>query len=1214
MAAATLVPANIYGVRSDVHDNVYYLDEQTVIYPAGAHLVLYNTENKSQRFISSGESNGKFTCMAVSPNRRYVAIAERAISEKDRPSLTVYDLQTLKKKKTLTLGDEDTQTQEFIGMAFAPDSKYLVTVGGTPDYTLHFWMWEKARGPIASFKCAPQPDMSVRTVTFHPQDATQVCVAGPNVFRLLRYVDNTIKQLPFHKLDCQSFLCQAWLSDERLVIGTDNGRVLLFDGNDQKAELHLYPEERKAAATASSTTTPQPPARVECFGVYSRGFVVGDSRGTVHVFERADEREFYRSIRRESLPSDLPALKQTVSHIALSPGEDAVVVSTDRMQLYRVNLVSADDGKADEGSMGFLIQPFHFSAITGVDVCVRKPLVATCSLDSSVRVWNYVDHTLDLCKFFGEEAYAVSMHPSGLQVLVGFSDKLRLMNLLMDDVRVCKEFNIRGCREVRFSHGGHLFAAVQGNIIQVFNSYTMENVGNMKGHNGKVRSLCWSHDDMRLVSCGLDGAIYEWSIQTFQRISENVLKSCSYTCNVMSADGKTVFAVGSDRTLKELNNCQIVHDVSSANKANPSEVVLTQVVVSNSGRAVIVSTAQGALRSMRLPLTNPAEWTSCAAHVGPVSKLRLSHDDQYLFSVGDDGTLTMFSLTDREGQSLKRDMESIWAEEVLIGKTDLEEKNNSVAELRTRVEELKMANEYQMRLKDMHATEKIKEVTDKLSHEIDLLKQQLEGVRIDKEKNDAQNEEQAAQVAESHQLELHELESQHAQKLLAEYEKNQELERHGRQIQAQGEEQLRQLDASKATALEELASVWQQRLDEKGSALDQARQDMTSLTRDYDETTRQIETDADREVLAIKNKYERQLKDERDTNLRLKGDNGILRNKLKGLSGEMEEHTKVRDEMDAEQKRLQSHIRALERDISTGKKEIEERDETIQDKEKRIYDLKKKNQELDKFKFVLDYKIKELKKQIEPREQEITEMKAQVSKMDQELATYHNINTSLNLQISELNSKLTAAVKESGSLRESSMGLRVLVSRFRSDLQVVAKSIQNPKALVTAVQGIHARYCSEDAQDPTMSLDEELQKEHNSQREYLERSIASLRHKLAKNEESHQADLTRVMKENVALIEELNNLRKELSGSQTMTKTLENTIRSTQRLAKVRGVAMDVSIDSRVETARDIDDVEQLQRIIQMQKDEIRRLRSSDARPASSGRLPALSASAVTLS
>ena len=53
----------------------------------------------------------------------------------------------------------------------------------------------------------------------------------------------------------------------------------------------------------------------------------------------------------------------------------------------------------------------------------------------------------------------------------------------------------------------------------------------------------------------------------------------------------------------------------------------------------------------------------------------------------------------------------------------------------------------------------------------------------------------------------------------------------------------------------------------------------------------------------------------------------------------------------------------------------------IQTKEKRIYDLKKKNQELEKFKFVLDYKIKELKKQIEPRENDIKAMKEQIQVM-----------------------------------------------------------------------------------------------------------------------------------------------------------------------------------------------------------------------------------------
>jgi predicted RNase H-like nuclease (RuvC/YqgF family) len=54
----------------------------------------------------------------------------------------------------------------------------------------------------------------------------------------------------------------------------------------------------------------------------------------------------------------------------------------------------------------------------------------------------------------------------------------------------------------------------------------------------------------------------------------------------------------------------------------------------------------------------------------------------------------------------------------------------------------------------------------------------------------------------------------------------------------------------------------------------------------------------------------------------------------------------------------------LEKDIGGLKREIRERDETIGDKERRIYELKKKNQELEKFKFVLDYKIKELKKQV----------------------------------------------------------------------------------------------------------------------------------------------------------------------------------------------------------------------------------------------------------
>ena len=55
---------------------------------------------------------------------------------------------------------------------------------------------------------------------------------------------------------------------------------------------------------------------------------------------------------------------------------------------------------------------------------------------------------LELYKVFAEEAYSIALHPSGLYILVGFSDKLRLMNLLIDDIRTFKEFTVRGCKEV----------------------------------------------------------------------------------------------------------------------------------------------------------------------------------------------------------------------------------------------------------------------------------------------------------------------------------------------------------------------------------------------------------------------------------------------------------------------------------------------------------------------------------------------------------------------------------------------------------------------------------------------------------------------------------------------------------------------------------------------------------------------------------------------
>ena len=65
--------------------------------------------------------------------------------------------------------------------------------------------------------------------------------------------------------------------------------------------------------------------------------------------------------------------------------------------------------------------------------------------------------------------------------------------------------------------------------------------------------------------------------------------------------------------------------------------------------------------------------------------------------------------------------------------------------------------------------------------------------------------------------------------------------------------------------------------------LDNAYDEKREQNKEFVEVRRQVEEDADRELLGMKNKYERKLKEEKESSIRLSGENGILRKKCKGL-------------------------------------------------------------------------------------------------------------------------------------------------------------------------------------------------------------------------------------------------------------------------------------------------------------------------------------------
>eukprot|EP01049_Picozoa_sp_SAG25_P000738 SAG25_NODE_27_length_21065_cov_19.427931_6_plen_457_part_00 len=421
-------------------------------------------------------------------------------------------------------------------------------------------------------------------------------------------------------------------------------------------------------------------------------------------------------------------------------------------------------------------------------------------------------------------------------MLVGFSDKLRLMNLLIDDIRPVKEFPIKACRECQFSNGGQCFAAVNASVILIFNTYTCDNISSLRGHSSKVRSIFWTHDDSKLVSAGLDGAVYEWKIKEFKRDGDrdNVLKSCQYTSVVASQDARSIFAVGSDKKLKEIVDSQ------TSKEFYCDDCCLTQVALSNTGRMLFAATSKGAVRSYKFPLTG--ECTPYEGHCGEVTRLRISFNDDYLFSVGEDACLYVWDIKDREGRVSKRERELLPpAEEILITKSDMEEKTQRTQELRRKVDELTMHNDYQLRLSELNFQDRLKEVNDKATADLQEAAANYDLLQAEKNDMEMDNEERIAALEEKQQDQLQQFEQQYQEKIMAEVERYSALQQEKELMNERWDEQNSLLVESHEQVVQQMTEEYESKLQALAEAVEQGKEDREDLIRQFEETKRQIE-------------------------------------------------------------------------------------------------------------------------------------------------------------------------------------------------------------------------------------------------------------------------------------------------------------------------------------------------------------------------------------
>lgn len=222
-----------------------------------------------------------------------------------------------------------------------------------------------------------------------------------------------------------------------------------------------------------------------------------------------------------------------IASMALNEAEDTVYIVTKQLQdnnknqsyytnqgqLLRGQINTADFKKqAIETKFNYVHAPYHKDYITGLDVCVRKQLVVTCSKDKTVHIWNYDTCQQEITHTFNDACLSVAFHPSGLHLLVATQDKVNMCNILSNQLNNFHQLQIQKCGEIKFAHGGHLFACVYDTKkIHVYNWYTADRnpLFSFDGHPQKIKCIDWFDNDLGFSTCAEDGAVFFWDLYNY---------------------------------------------------------------------------------------------------------------------------------------------------------------------------------------------------------------------------------------------------------------------------------------------------------------------------------------------------------------------------------------------------------------------------------------------------------------------------------------------------------------------------------------------------------------------------------------------------------------------------------------------------------------------------------------------------------------------------
>lgn len=280
------------------------------------------------------------------------------------------------------------------------------------------------------------------------------------------------------------------------------------------------------------------------------------------------------------------------------------------------------------------------------------------------------------------------------------------------------------------------------------------------------------------------------------------------------------------------------------------------MLFSNSNKSLFMGTDRGdvMLRNFPVKMNEPA--AVFPAHCGEVSRICATADDAFVFSVGEDGVLWMYEQVPPDRRS--NDMPP-FTEVVFMSQTDLQQREQQIAEYRGQVESMQSEFGYEVKKKEREFESRMNQHTADLEKDLRALELKYRALKQEKETQQLEAANVIQQMEQMHMKAAEELESLYERKLMNEVQRYTHMERAKDEMRQEHAENLYLSEKKHKAEVEKLRTEYDRKLQEQESMIRSLENEVESMKRVFEEQLKQQEDEYESEIIMEQGTYLRVL-------------------------------------------------------------------------------------------------------------------------------------------------------------------------------------------------------------------------------------------------------------------------------------------------------------------------------------------------------------------